>query len=120
ELVEDVSNQVWQITAPLAQWWQFDRETRKPVIEIHAESSFCDHSLEVSIRRGDDAHVALQRSTAPHGLEGAILQYAQQLGLSGDTNVAHLVEEQGAAIALLELADPPAIGPRKRALFVAE
>jgi hypothetical protein len=48
------------------------------------------------------------------------LQQAQHLGLQGQRHVADLVEEKGAAIDLLELADAPAVGAGKGALLVAE
>ena len=49
-----------------------------------------------------------------------ILQHAENLGLHQRRHVADLVEEQRAAVALLELADPLAVGAGERAFFVAE
>ena len=49
-----------------------------------------------------------------------LLQHAQNLGLNRGAHVADFVEEQAAAIGLLEAADALPIGARERALFVAE
>ena len=48
------------------------------------------------------------------------MQPTQDLGLQGQRHVADLVEEDGTAVALLELADAPAVGAGEGALFVAE
>ena len=44
----------------------------------------------------------------------------QNLGLGPWSHVADFVQQQRAAVRLLELADPPAVGPRKRPSLVAE
>ena len=50
----------------------------------------------------------------------AFLQGAQQLGLQADVHLGDLVEQQRAAIGLLELADAPRDGAGEGALLVAE
>ena len=57
---------------------------------------------------------------AADALEALLLQHAQQLGLRGGRHVADLVEEQRAAVGLLEPADAAAIGAGEGALLVAE
>ena len=49
-----------------------------------------------------------------------LLQHAQDLGLRARAHVADFVEEQRAAVGLLEPADPLLVGARERALLVAE
>jgi len=53
-------------------------------------------------------------SLPPDALEALFLQDAQQLALRQQGEVADLVEEDGAAGALLELADALAVGRRCR------
>ena len=79
-----------------------------------------DSLLQVRVGGGDDPHVGLDRLVAAEPLEPLLLQDAKQLGLRQRMHVADLVQEQRAAVALLELADPPAVGPGERALLVAE
>jgi hypothetical protein len=57
---------------------------------------------------------------AANTLESLLLEYTQHLGLGGRRHVADLVQEEGAAVALLELADAAAIGTGERALLAAE
>jgi hypothetical protein len=51
---------------------------------------------------GDDPHVDLDCPAAADALELAFLQNAQQLGLERARDVADFVEEEGAAVRLLE------------------
>ena len=51
---------------------------------------------------GDDPDIDLARAGAAEGHEPAILQKAQQLGLSGHRHVADFVQEQRSAVGLLE------------------
>ena len=68
----------------------------------------------------DQPHVGPDRLVAADALEGLLLEQAQDLGLQGQRHVADLVEEQRAAVALLELADAAAVGAGEGALLVAE
>jgi hypothetical protein len=56
----------------------------------------------------------------PTGLELTLLQNAQELGLSCGRHAADLVEEDGAAVGLLESSQPVAYRARECALHVAE
>ena len=68
----------------------------------------------------DQPDVGPDRLVAADPLERLLLQQPQDLGLGRRRHVADLVEEQRAAVALLELADPPAVGAGEGALLVAE
>ena len=67
-----------------------------------------------------DAHVGRDRLVPADALELLLLQHAQHLGLRGRGHVADLVEEERAAVGLLELADALPVGAGERALLVAE
>ena len=56
----------------------------------------------------------------PTGMNSPRLQHAQQPGLGLERHVADLVEEQGAALGLLEPPDLARIGAGERALLVTE
>ena len=79
-----------------------------------------DLLLEVLVGRGDHADVHLDRARRPQPLDLALLQHAQHLGLRLRAHVADLVEEDRAAIGLLELADLLLGRAGERALLVAE
>ena len=70
--------------------------------------------------RGQNPHVHRNRLRAADPLERHFLKHAQQLGLDLQVDVADFVEEQRAAVGLLEPSDPIAVGPRERAFDVAE
>jgi hypothetical protein len=72
------------------------------------------------VRRGDDAHVYVQRALPADALEAAVLEDAQQAHLGRRRQLAHLVEEQRAAVGALEPALPLAGGPGEAAALVSE
>ena len=108
------------IAATLAEWRQGDRKSIKAVVEIGAELTAGDHRFQIAVRGGDDPYVALDGFVASHALEPLVLEHAQDLALHQRRHVADFIEEQGAAVALLELANPPGRRPCKRSLLVPE
>ena len=66
------------------------------------------------------AHVDLDRLVAADALERALLQDAQELDLRRRRDLADLVEEERAAVGLLEAPGAPPIGAGEGALLVAE
>ena len=79
-----------------------------------------DFLLEVLVRGGDHADVHLDRPRRSEPLDFAFLQHAQHLGLRLRAHVADFVEEDRAAVGLLELADLLLGRAGERALLVAE
>ena len=79
-----------------------------------------DALLEVLVRRGDDAHVAAHRVVAADAVELAVGEHAQQARLQVERHVADLVEEQRAAVGLLEAAAPRRLRAGEGAALVAE
>src|ERR1043165_9944784 len=69
---------------------------------------------------GDQPYVGADRLVAADALECLLLEYSQHLGLSGWRHVANLIEEESAAVTLLELSDAAAVGAGEGALFVPE
>ena len=60
------------------------------------------------------------RAGAADPLDGQVLDHAQQLGLRRERQVGHLVEEQRAAVRVLELAAPAAHAGRGALLDAEE
>src|SRR5712671_2372951 len=90
------------------------------MIQVFAEAALLDERVEVAVRRDDDAGVDDDRSLAADAFELALLEEPQQLRLHGRRHVADFVEEQRAAVGLLELAEVARGRPGERALLVAE
>ena len=76
--------------------------------------------FEAAVGRGDDPRVDAARQVLADPPDLAVLEHAQQLGLGARRQLADLVEEQRAAVRLLE--QPGALGDRagERAAGVAE
>ena len=74
------------------------------VVEVLAELAGLDHLFEAAVRRGDDADVALLRTAVADAEDDPLLHRAQELHLQLRRELADLVEEQRAAVGLLELA----------------
>ena len=80
------------------------------VVKVFAEAATADGSNEVDIGGGNYAHVDLDGSGGTNGDNLAVFQYAQQLDLHGKGEFAYLVEEDSAAVGLLEVAFAVALG----------
>jgi hypothetical protein len=90
------------------------------VEQVLAKAPELDALLEVLVRRRDHPHVAAQRVVPAHAIELAVAQHAQQARLQVERHVADLVEEQRAAIGLLEAAAPRRLRAGEGAALVAE
>ena len=119
-LLQEVLGQMRDVARPIAQRREQDREDVQAVIEILSKRAVGDLLLEIAVGGRDDADVDLDRLGAAHPLELALLQHAQQLDLDVQRQVAHLVEEQRAAVGQLEAAEPPRDRPGEGPLLVAE
>jgi hypothetical protein len=119
-LRHEVLHEARQILAPHAQRRQRDRHHFDPVVQVFAKALFEHRLLEVLVRGGDDADAGAHRLLAAQPLERTFLHQPQQLGLGRESQRADFVEEDRAAIALLELAAPLLRGAEKGAALVAE
>ena len=111
-------DQFRDVFAPLGQRRHADRHHRQAVKEVLAELAGGDLGLEVARGRGDDAHVDRDLGGAADALEGLVDQHAQDLVLRLARHVGDLVDEQRAAMRLLERADLASSGAVR--LFDAE
>ena len=100
---DEVRDERRNVLAPLAQRRHVNGHHVEAVVQILAEASRRDLRLDVLVRRREHAHVDLHRLRAADARHHAVLQHAQHLRLRGEAHVADLVEEERAAIGLLEL-----------------
>jgi len=98
----DEGRQGRHVVGAIAQRRRAQRHDGEAEVEVLAERPRGDGALQVAVRRGDDAHVDLERLLAAHPRELARLQDAQHLGLRRGDHVADLVEEDCAAVSDLE------------------
>ena len=103
-LAQEVLGQVRQVGEPLAKRRQVELHHAEAEGEVVAERALAHHGLEVAVRRGDHAHVDLDRVVGPDADHLAGLERAQQVGLRREGHVADLVQEERAAGRRLEAA----------------
>ena len=108
------------VVGPLAQRRHHHAHHREPVVQILAKSARGDLGAQVAVGRRDHAHRRARVRRAAHRPHRLLVQRAQQLRLHAGRQLADLVEEQRAAVGLLEGAR--AIGHRagERAAHVPE
>ena len=109
---EKMPHQQRDILAPIAQGRQVDANDVKAVEEVLAKTALSDEGFQILVGGGDDAHIHLDRGEATDTIELAVGQDPQQAGLEFRRHVADLIEEEGAAIGLLEAPLAPGLGAR--------
>ena len=87
------------------QWREVDRDDVQTIVQVLAEPALRDHRHQVAVGRRDNAHVDADFLPSAHTPDPAGLKCSQQASLRFRRHVPDLVEEQGAAVRLLELAD---------------
>ncbi len=96
------------------------RATFSPVVEVLPEALLLHAGEQILVRRGDDADVDVDRLVLAHAPDLVLLDRAEQLGLEGQRRLGDLVEEEGAAVRLLEEALARRDGAGERPARVAE
>jgi hypothetical protein len=89
-------------------------------IQVLAECSAPHLRGEVAVGGRQDADIDLHRRGPAQAVDFALLQCAQQLRLQTDIHFGHLVQQQGAAMGGLELAQTAGDRAGEGASFVAE
>ncbi|MCY1554335.1 hypothetical protein D9M68_909000 [compost metagenome] len=95
---QESTGQGQHITAPLAQRRHLQRIDREAVVEVGAKAPGRDLATQVAVGGRQHAHVHAQLPVTAGALQFAALQHAQQFGLYRQRQLAHLVQEQRAAI----------------------
>src|SRR5262245_34323763 len=109
------------VLLPLTQRRDIDGNDVETEEESFPEASRANLVLQILVRRGEDAHVYLDRlAAATDRLQRLLLKDAQHLGLRLQAHVANLVEEDGAAVRDLELTAAIGDGAGERAAHVTE
>src|ERR671916_3197625 len=105
---------------PLAERGEVDLERVDPEEEVLAELLGLDHLAEVSVGGAEDADVDPERIVLADAADLARLQEPEQLDLDALVQLAHLVQEERAAVGDLEEPLAMRVGAGERPLAVAE
>src|SRR5712691_2054054 len=92
----------------------------QPVIQVFPEAVLFNGTLEVSVRGGDDTDVDLDLAGASDAAKLLALDRPQQLRLTAQPDLAHLVEKQRPAVSDLEHARLAFIRASERTALVPE
>jgi hypothetical protein len=93
------------ILAPFAQKWNAQFQYGEAIIKILTEPALANGGKQAFVGGGNDTHIHNNFAIAADTPQRALLQRAQQFRLQARRHVAHFVDEQRAAIGLLEQAD---------------
>src|SRR5690606_26457231 len=104
----------------LAQRRQCDDVWCDAVVQVFAELTRADTLAQVTVGRGDDAHVNGDLARGAEATEAMRLEHLQQLWLQFRSEVADLVEEKRAAVCDFEEAAFGCLCVRERTLLVSE
>src|SRR3989454_4992790 len=102
---KEVIGQDRQVLHPFAKPRKGDRERIEPIEEVLSEFRALHRGLQIPVRRGDDANAHTPRRDVADRLDLAGLEHAEELALHLERHITDFVEEDRAAVRLLEQAD---------------
>src|SRR5919198_4378781 len=106
--------------APFPQWRKVDGDHVQAVKQVFAKKTLLHGFFQGPVGRGQYADIESSIVVAAQARELAVLQDAQQLGLRRGMHLADLIQEDGPAVGLLELAQLLALGAGESAGLVSE
>ena len=104
EIGGELAEEQLDIGLALAEGRHLDLDGVEPVVEVFTELAPADGVEQVHVRGRDHADVRLLHLRRAHLDVLAVLEDAEQLRLRGEGQFADLVQEEGAAVRLLEVA----------------
>src|SRR5664280_3045060 len=118
--LDEILRQFGDVGRALAQRRDFQVHHVEAEPEVLAEFALAHGVGEVAVGSGDDADIDRHRLAAADAVDQALLDRAQQLRLQAHVHLGDFVQQQRAAIGLLELADAAAERAGEGAFLVAE
>src|SRR5471032_20744 len=101
---EKIPGELQHVFPPLPKRRHTQIDAAQTVEEVGAEQAAIDQLGQTAVGGGDNSDVYPVNAVPAHSLDGEVLNRPQQLCLSGQRQIRHLVEEQCAAVGVLELA----------------
>src|SRR5205085_2014924 len=108
------------VIAPVIQGRYAESCHTKAKVEIFAERVALGGGEQVGLGCSDQADVHLDLLVAAEAADHSLLQHAQELDLQVERQVLDLIEEERAALGILNETDPTFLGIRKGTPLVAE
>ena len=105
-LVEEIAHELGNVFLPLAQRRENDFHDLEAIVEILTKLAALDHFFEAAMSGGENSDIDGDAAAAAEFFDFPLLQNAQQLGLQGQGDIAHFIEEHRPASGQLELARP--------------
>ena len=97
-------DQQWDIILALVQGRHMEHNHAEPVVEVFPEIALGNLFLQIFVRGRDYPDVHLDVLVASHARKLLFLEHPEDLCLGGKAHVSDLVEEESAAVGLLEFA----------------
>jgi hypothetical protein len=101
-VVEEVLRQQRHVVAPFAHWRRSHAKDAQAVEQVLAEAALGDVALEIMMGSGENAYVDLDGLVVADAPDFTLIQDAQQARLQIGRAIPDLVEEERAAVGLLE------------------
>src|SRR5690242_1110925 len=120
DLAREMADEFGEVVQPLAERRQNEGKDVNAMKEVATEGILLDEIFQIAMSGDEDADIHLRGLIASDALDLSFFEGAKQLGLHGKRHIADFVEEEGAAIGLLEFADMTGAGSGERAFLVAE
>ncbi len=117
---QEMAAQGLDVPGPLPQGGQVDGDGPQPEQQVLAESPAGHHLFQVPVGGRHHPEIALLLPRAAHGTETAFLEHAQKGLLDLQGQFAHLVQEQDAAVGLLDEPHMTLVRRGEGPLLVAE
>src|SRR5439155_4356705 len=96
--------ELWNVLNAFTKRGDGNRDHVQSIVQIVLEPTFVHELTQVAVRRSDDANIDAFCPLRAKGLDFALLQNAQELGLQPHVHAADLVEKDRAAVRESELA----------------
>src|SRR6266478_1918454 len=118
--LQEILGQQWYVFRSLAQGRHVDADDGNAEVEIFPKGTFLHHFFQVAAGGANDADLDGMGGVRAQAFQTAFLQYAQELRLQGQGQVANLVEKDGPAPGLFEAPPARLDGAGKGAFLVAK
>src|SRR5205807_4164789 len=103
-LLNEIICQQWNILAPLSKRRHGERDDVETIVEVLTKCALTDGFFEVSVGRGNQSDINLERARPTDALELSLLKHAQQFGLQERRHLADFIQKERAAVGHFELA----------------
>ncbi len=118
--LQEVADNGRNIFTTIAQWRKVDDDDAEAVVKVFAKLLLANGDFEIAIGGRENANIDGNSFFTAKALEGFLLEDAHEFDLRAEGHVADFIEEDGAAIGLLEAADASFGRASECAAFVAE